>query len=107
MRAASNPRTEPTRSCCWRSAAPASPAKPETPEMPRSRVRARRTGGTLATAGRTLERRQQRELRNLTIHQQELEAQKQQLIETQRMLEASRDRYGELYEMAPVAYLTL
>lgn len=44
---------------------------------------------------------------DLVIHQEELRAQEEQLKETQRQLEASRDQYAELYDFAPVAYLTL
>ncbi len=43
----------------------------------------------------------------LEVHQIELEIQNQQLEEAQLEAEASRERYRELYESAPIGYLTL
>jgi len=43
---------------------------------------------------------------NLQAHEEELETQNRQLIESQRLLEDSRDRYASLYDFAPIPYVT-
>jgi PAS domain S-box-containing protein len=43
----------------------------------------------------------------LDVHREELRAQTEALIESQRLLEQSRDRYADLYDFAPLAYVTI
>ena len=46
-------------------------------------------------------------LQDLHIHQEEVRVQNEQLIEMKHSLEQSRDRFVDLYDFAPIAYITL
>lgn len=46
-------------------------------------------------------------IHELEVHQEEVRIQNEQLIEAQRLLEESRDRYADLYELAPIVYVTI
>jgi PAS domain S-box-containing protein len=46
-------------------------------------------------------------MHDLQVHQEELEAQQRQLVETQQALETARDLYADLFQRAPVGYVVL
>src|SRR5258706_1971187 len=46
-------------------------------------------------------------LQDLHVHQEEVRVQNEQLIEMKRSLERSRDRYADLCDFAPIAYLAM
>src|SRR5262245_22159928 len=46
-------------------------------------------------------------LHEQTVHQEEILTQHEELTEAKRALEASRDRYAELFDLAPIGYAAL
>ncbi len=46
-------------------------------------------------------------LHDLHVYQEEVRVQNEQLLDVKRSLEQSRDRYADLYDFAPIAYVTL
>ncbi|MBA3396348.1 MAG: PAS domain S-box protein [Deltaproteobacteria bacterium] len=65
-----------------------------------------RVESTVNETARLLEERG-RLIHDLEVHQAELEAQNQQLRDTQHLLEESAARYSDLYDFAPVGYCSL
>lgn len=72
----------------------------------RAEHRARETAADPRVAGR-LASEDSRLLHDLRVHQIELEMQNEELRRTEANLEASRARYFDLYDLAPVGYLTV
>ncbi len=46
-------------------------------------------------------------IHQLEVHREELRRRNEELVDAQRLLEQSRDRYSDLFDFAPVAYLSL
>lgn len=74
-----------------------------TPSYPRAAAEARLSGAPSEMPPLSSESL----LHELQVHQIELEMQNEALRQTQMELEAARDRYVDLYEFAPMGYLTL
>jgi PAS domain S-box-containing protein len=85
-------------------AARSEPGRSAKPPGPRVRAGKRSSPASAAVPSET---EFQRIVHELQVHQEELEAQNEELRETQQLLEASRDRYADLYDFAPISYATL
>ena len=82
----------------------ASGAKTVKPSLPASKKAAtKRTGSISATDMQRLLKERTEELR---LHQLELEMQNEELRCAQQLLEASRAKYADLYDLAPVGYFS-
>src|ERR1700682_3584242 len=74
----------------------------------RAEDRARETAAEMPERLRTLTSEESLTLlHDLRVHQIELEMQNEELRRTQEALEASRARYFDLYDLAPVGYFTI
>jgi PAS domain S-box-containing protein len=74
----------------------------------RAEDRARETAAEMPERLRTLSSEESLTLlHDLRVHQIELEMQNEELRRTQEELEASRARYFDLYDLAPVGYFTI
>ena len=72
----------------------------------RAEYQARETAADPREAGR-FPSEESRLLYDLRVHQIELEMQNEELRRTEANLETSRARYFDLYDLAPVGYLTV
>jgi PAS domain S-box-containing protein len=66
-----------------------------------------KAGGMVENAAAQTPGEAQNALHELHVHQIELEMQNEELRQTQAKLDASRTRYFDLYDLAPVGYFTL
>lgn len=78
------------------------------PALPKDEVRSRSaTESASAGAGPLSPEATQKIVHDLRVHQIELELQNEELRRAQLQLEASRERFVELYDLAPIGYFTL
>lgn len=84
------------------------PPPGEQPDMATQQAKARQrlANGDLSAGFEALDNQDQA-LEELQVHRIELQMQNQELRRTQQELAESRDRYADLYDGAPVGYLTL
>ena len=79
---------------------------PETPQQLRQRAEEQFRAQETATTETPTPEETQRILYDLRVHQIELEMQVDELRQKQQELDATRRRYFDLYDLAPVGYLT-
>ena len=89
---------------------PAKSNKPRTPSDPaelRRRAELRLKDSQTKRAPNQTDADNQRQLHELEVHQIELEMQNEELREAREAMEALLEKYTDLYDFAPVGYLTL
>jgi PAS domain S-box-containing protein len=88
------------------------PPNPRTLKKPRTLKTRRHTPGRLMSAADDI-RHTSKDLRvrallhELQVHSEEITVQNEQLLKAQAELEQTRDRYADLYDFAPIGYVSL
>src|ERR687897_873412 len=88
------------------------PPKPRALKKPRPLKQQRRRPGRLMSAADSIRHtsgdlRVRALLHELQVHSEEITVQNEQLLKAQAELEQTRDRYADLYDFAPIGYVSL